>query len=847
MNGQVTGAITGGDTLDTFVFNGGSVTGLVDGAGGMNTLNYNALSSPVAVVVLTGLSTVGFAGTATGITGTDGFDGITNLVGGSAMTDTLEGLDAVATFTVNTANGGTYESTNMLGFSNIESLTGGANADTFVFNNGGSVAGMVDGADGVNTLDYNALSSPVAVMLTGLGGTMGIGFSGTATQTGGFDDITNLVGTAMTDTLEGLDAVATFTVNTANGGTYESTNELSFSNIENLTGGATADTFVFNNGGSVAGMVDGADGVNTLDYNALSSPVAVMLTGLGGTMGIGFSGTATQTGGFDDITNLVGTAMTDTLEGLNADATFTVNTANGGTYESTNELSFSNIENLTGGATADTFVFNNGGSVAGMVDGAGGVNTLDYSALSSPVAVMLTELGSTMGIGFAGTASQTGGFDNITNLVGGTAMTDTLQGRDADATFNLAATNNYMSGGNTLMFSAIEDLQGGGMADTFDINSGGSLTGSITGGDGANIYNFDGGSVTGSITAGGGDEEFNINADYTLNLDGLGGADTFNVGAVLTGNIGGGAGDNTYNLNMNGQVTGAITGGDTLDTFVFNGGSVTGLVDGAGGMNTLNYNALSSPVAVVVLTGLSTVGFAGTATGITGTDGFDGITNLVGGSAMTDTLEGLDAVATFTVNTANGGTYESTNMLGFSNIESLTGGANADTFVFNNGGSVAGMVDGADGVNTLDYNALSSPVAVMLTGLGGTMGIGFSGTATQTGGFDDITNLVGTAMTDTLEGLDAVATFTVNTANGGTYESTNELRLQQHREPDGRHQCRYLRIQQWWQCSRDGRRSRRSEHTGLQRPEFAGSCNADRTRWHDGDRFFWHGHSDRRL
>ena len=385
---------------------------------------------------------------------------------------------------MNTANGGTYESTNELSFSNIENLTGGATADTFVFNNGGSVAGMVDGADGVNTLDYNALSSPVAVMLTGLGGTMGIGFSGTATQTGGFDDITNLVGTAMTDTLEGLNADATFTVNTANGGTYESTNELSFSNIENLTGGATADTFVFNNGGSVAGMVDGAGGVNTLDYNALSSPVAVMLTGLGGTMGIGFAGTATQTGGFDDITNLVGTAMTDTLEGLNADATFTVNTANGGTYESTNELSFSNIENLTGGATADTFVFNNGGSVAGMVDGADGMNTLDYSALSSPVDVVLTGLlGGTTG--FAGTASQTGGFDNITNLVGGTAMTDTLQGRDAVATFTLASGGNTYMSTNTLDFSNIEDLQGGNMADTFDINSGGSLTGSIEGGAGS--------------------------------------------------------------------------------------------------------------------------------------------------------------------------------------------------------------------------------------------------------------------------------------------------------------------------------------------------------------------------
>ena len=423
--------------------------------------------------------------------------------------------------------------------------------------------------------------------------------------------------------LDGLGGADTFNVGavlTGNigGGAEDNTYNLNMNGQVDgaITGGANLDTFVFN-GGSVTGLVDGAGGVNELNYNALSSPVAVRLTGLGGTTGIGFAGTATQTGGFDDITNLVGTAMTDTLEGLDAVATFTVNTANGGTYESTNMLGFSNIERLTGGANADTFVFNNGGSVAGMVDGADGMNTLDYSALSSSVQVELTGLGGTTGIGFSGTATQTGGFDDITNLVG---------------------------------------------------------------------------------------------------------------------------------------------------------------------------------------------------------------------TAMTDTLEGLNADATFTVNTANGGTYESTNMLGFSNIENLTGGATADTFVFNNGGSVAGMVDGADGVNTLDYNALSSPVAVMLTGLGGTMGIGFSGTATQTGGFDDITNLVGTAMTDTLEGLDAVATFTVNTANGGTYESTNMLGFSGHREPDGRRQCRYLRIQQWWQCSRDGRRSRGSEHTGLQRPEFAGSCNADRTR-----------------
>ena len=167
----------------------------------------------------------------------------------------------------------------------------------------------------------------------------------------------------------------------------------------------------------------------------------------------------------------------------------------------------------------------------------------------------------------------------------------------------------------TQSFLNVENLQGGNMADTFTVSA--AHTGSIEVERSEYLRSGKWRQRDGGITAGGGDEMFNINAAYTLNLDGLGGADTFNVGAVLTGNIGGGAEDNTYNLNMNGQVDGAITGGDTLDTFVFNGGSVTGLVDGAGGMNTLNYNALSSPVAVVVLTGPSTVGFAGTATGIT--------------------------------------------------------------------------------------------------------------------------------------------------------------------------------------------------------------------------------------
>ena len=888
--GSVSAGITGGDDTDTFVFDGGSVAGMVDGAGGVNELNYNALSSQVDVV-LTGLGgTVGFAGTASQ---TGGFDDITNLVGGTATSDSLQGLDAVATFTL-ASGGNTYESTNTLGFSNIEDLqggnavdtftvsaghsgtlsggagndiftltaaltggiegeagdniynlnsggsvsqgiTGGADADTFVFD-GGSVAGMVDGAGGVNELNYNALSSQVAVALTGLGGTTG--FAGTASQTGGFDDITNLVGGTTSDSLQGLDAVATFTL-ASTGNTYESTNTLDFSNIEDLQGGSMADTFtvsaahsgnlqggggadVFTLTDALTGSIEGGAGANVYNLNS------------GGSVSAGI------TAGADDETFNINADYTLNLDGLGGADTFNMGavlTGNigGGAGDNTYNLNMNGevTGTITGGTDADDFVFD-GGSVTGMIDGAGGVNTLDYNALASQVDITLTGLGGT--VGFDGTATDTGGFNDITDVVGGTAITDTLLGLDAIATFTLASTGNTYESTNTLDFSNIEDLQGGSMADTFTVSAahsgnlqGGNgadvftlqeaLTGSIEGGAGANIYNLEsGGSVTGGITAGADDETFNINAAYTLNLDGLGGADTFNMGAVLTGNIGGGAGDNTYNLNMNGEVTGTITGGADADDFVFDGGSVTGTVDGAGGVNTLDYNALASQVDVT-LTGLGgTVGFDGTATD---TGGFNDITDVVGGTAMTDTLQGRDADATFNLaainNYMSGG-----NTLMFSAIEDLqggsmidtfivsaahsgtlsggagndiftltaaltgtiageagdntynldgggsvsagiTGGADADTFVFN-GGSVTGLVDGAGGVNTLDYNQLASQVDITLTGTGSTTG--FDGTATGTGGFDDITNLVGgTATTDTLQGRDADATFNLAATN----------------------------------------------------------------------------------
>jgi hypothetical protein len=68
------------------------------------------------------------------------------------------------------------------------------------------------------------------------------------------------------------------------------------------------------------------------------------------------------------------------------------------------------IQNLTGGAGADTFVFADGAGVDGTIDGGGGTNTLDYSAYSSSVLVDL-QTGFATGVG--------AGIANIQNVTGG--------------------------------------------------------------------------------------------------------------------------------------------------------------------------------------------------------------------------------------------------------------------------------------------------------------------------------------------------------------------------------------------------------------------------------------------
>lgn len=96
---------------------------------------------------------------------------------------------------------------------------------------------------------------------------------------------------------------------------------------------------------------------------------------------------------------IIGGEGANTLVGSNIDTTWTVSSPNSGTINSGSEISFQNFGNFQGGNNTDTFVFLDGGTVNGTLEGRGGddefflagevnldlvTSTLNAAILSSP-------------------------------------------------------------------------------------------------------------------------------------------------------------------------------------------------------------------------------------------------------------------------------------------------------------------------------------------------------------------------------------------------------------------------------------------------------------------------------
>lgn len=634
------GNLTGGPLNDTFAFtttpptSPGALSGKLDGGTGNDVLDLSGYTVPIEVnlggqtkVQGSGAIIINGAGPST-----PAISNFESIVGGQSGTDILTGSNTSTLWVIDGVNTGTV---NGARFTNFEALRGGTGNDTFSILNGGSLSLQSDGG-GVDTLSYQSYTGPVLVDLQ----------AGTAPGVTGttFSFIENFVGNDTTSgansTLRGLDTGATWNITNLNSGTVGTTVFMAFGN---LTGGLGSDIFNIQTvgtppattTGSLTGSINGGNGTDVLSYASYApsttgvNPVAITLTSLAGsTSPLSATGAATAIAGtFTSIENLTGndalTTANTTLSSFgSAGWTWHITGANSG--DVTNDtivgggvLPFAQVGNLAGGVGNDTFQFN-GGSLTGVVSGAGGTNVVDYSATPGGTFVSITLTG--VGQGTSQVGATTGGFSGIQQVIGNGVNT-LLTGQNVSSTWNITGANAGTVDGLTAGFAGVSSVQGGAASDTFNIATAGSLNGSgasanISGGGGSNILSYatntnnaDINLQTGKAT--GLDEGFDPNTISVLVGNGdntsLTGRDspsgTWQITSQNTGNVVFDTAPSSFSFSG----VGYLAGGNGNDNFTINpGASLTVALDGGGG--TDNKLTVSVPTNVTISDSLLVTG-----------------------------------------------------------------------------------------------------------------------------------------------------------------------------------------------------------------------------------------------
>ena len=278
--------------------------------------------------------------------------------------------NVATTFEITGINQGTVSGLGA-GFTNVGSLTGGSSTDTFQWITG-SLSGSIDGGSGTNHLILPNQATTIAITGPNSGTVMGLGQG--------------------------------------------------FQNLTDITANAQADTFQFGVAGSLAGTIDGG-----LGRNLLIADDGGVLIDISGTDAGTYTGKVAawrniqniQGGAGNDTFLLSANTLTGTLDGGGGSDTivgdtvaneFVVLTANGGTV--TGVLGgFSNIENLTGNRLNDRFLVASTGSLAGLIDGAGGLDTLQSGDGGVDFIINGPDAGTLV--------SFINGFVRVENLVGG--------------------------------------------------------------------------------------------------------------------------------------------------------------------------------------------------------------------------------------------------------------------------------------------------------------------------------------------------------------------------------------------------------------------------------------------
>ncbi len=253
----------------------------------------------------------------------------------------------------------------------------GGNSGNSFTNTGATVASVLVGGWGTNTYTIGGTQMGAATLIHGIG------------------SANTLYGPTLA-----AGAANVWTIMGANAGTLNGAS-CSFTGVQNLVGGAGADSFTIGNGGSLSGIMDGGTGANTL-----TSP---------------------------NLANVLN-----------------ITSKNAGTLRSSSGVDrFTSIQNLIGGTLSNNFVFSPGAGVSGTIAGHG-VSRLDYSAYGSAVYVNLV----------TGMASGTSGVSQIMQIRG-SGDNDVLVGNGNGELLSETAGDNLMIAGT----GSRTTLDGGSGAD----------------------------------------------------------------------------------------------------------------------------------------------------------------------------------------------------------------------------------------------------------------------------------------------------------------------------------------------------------------------------------------------
>ncbi|VUD41544.1 Heme/hemopexin-binding protein [Thalassocella blandensis] len=789
VDGQISGQITGGDgaVIDTIDYSNAGAQNLVLGSAGFGGINgIEELKASDA-------------------------EGITNFLSGGTTDFTQWVINGIYDGQVTSSDGLTT-----ITFTNFHVLTGTDKNDTFDFVSNTAQMRRIYGGNGTDWVSYAKTTDVKTIYV---------------------DNARSLTDTVASHGNNRLGDIE-WVIGNSSGSTinfYSNDNE-----AVNWTIGDFDDTTInpFGDGTSVI-VVDGAsDGNITHGTSSLSFVNFGNLVGGNGDDNFEFleiAGIVSISGGDEEFLDI------DTLEGRAVNTTWTISGPNSGTVDwgsdSTNDFSFSSIENLVGqDEVLDNFIFTQPsvdqiGSISGSIVAGGGVDAsgntiIDVVDFSSVNAGRTIEIGGTV-YGISGAEKIIANKDYANSITGNSTFYRWFIGNaTGEATLDDGVNDGVVFNGDgtsSIQFINFQTLIGSDANDEFTVNSGtintirgGAGNNALTGKNVDSTWTIDG-ENSGKVTAGGAEYVSSFSEIYTLT-----GAETFS---------------DSFNVESTGMFTGRINGGSagsdhlTVSTptaathplhrenewqFVTNAGITTTTVGrvnqsnvkssiitftgmeeltGGTGNDVFEFNSFTDFSAISInagvdsntavsdrmdLSNLSTdetnkieVKWTGSSIVAANNDtnfvSINGIEFLTGNDADNLTLMTPALGAnTWTIDAANGGRVSNTvaaRNLNFASVNNLVGNDFADTFTITDTGSFDGHLDGGEGTG----NKLTWTVGGNIWSLGDAA---HSGQVANTE-FEGIQTLTGNNTNDTLVGRNQINKWVINGQNDG-YVELNE-------------------------------------------------------------------------